>query len=203
MHLRYRKWINIPDLLPDLSTAFLAFFSPGPFPTIFAGFLTTNKWKYKTSENLNTGKRGKFNTVLDIQSDFDLLRLREAITFTFFLLNSNILRTVFLKKGNLTNLLLVFEMADFKFSLSWSLCFWEQTPLIVLWSMWIGNTKINKSRFWKILYYYGINLYYYGFNLQCVSFRPTPGGAFPNTYLFRDGRRETSTTSQSLIHTQE
>ena len=148
-------------------------------------------------------KEGKIQHGIRYSERFWFTSFTRGDYIHFFLLNSNILRTVFLKKGNLTNLLLVFEMADFKFSLSWSLCFWEQTPLIVLWSMWIGNTKINKSRFWKILYYYGINLYYYGFNLQCVSFRPTPGGAFPNTYLFRDGRRGTSTTSQSLIHTQE
>ena len=107
-------------------------------------------------------------------------------------------------------------MAHFKFSLSWSLCFWEQPLLIVLSSMGTENTKINKSRFLKILHkdksvlrgeWWTNSLlspfYYYGINLQCVSFRPTPGGAFPNTYLFRDGEKETSTTSQSLIHTQE
>ena len=88
IYLRYRQWKNIPNLLPDLSTAFLAFFLAGSFPPIFAVFVgsltTISKYKNK-SENLDTGKGDKYNAEVDIHSAFDLT-LQQATTF--FLLKS-------------------------------------------------------------------------------------------------------------------
>ena len=68
-------------------------------------------------ENLDSGKRDKYNTVADLQSAFDLLYKRQ-LHFFFTKIDSFAHDKISYVKGSLTNLLFVFEMAQFKFSLS-------------------------------------------------------------------------------------
>lgn len=110
----------------------------------------------------------------------------------------------FVKKGNVDNVLLVFELEEFKFSLSWSLCFWQQPPLIFLCSMLIEN-KLFINRYFKkystnkrvfsgkkgkpthsYSYFIIANVrLHFPLRLQSVLFRPSSGD-FPNTQLPKD-----------------
>ena len=136
------------SVLRGKSWTFLA----GPLPPIFAVFVgpLTTRYKYTKRQRISVDTRRRDKETLQHWQIFIVL-------LTYFTRDDYIkfyfqLKSTFFKKRNVANLLLVFEMAVFEFSLSWSLCFESSHPLSSLVLCWLKIKILNKSRFQELLY---------------------------------------------------